>query len=374
MKRVGICTINDNDNYGNRLQNFASQELLKKYEVQPETIINTTIHYKKEQITLKNFFPKLIRKVKFKINNIFIINGKRKKCFDDFNKNVVFYSKEINDESINNKSINEEINSHFDLFFTGSDQVWNPTFPRTSSVDFLSFTEKEKRNSLSASFGVNSISSVDEEKYKKWLLEMNNISVREEKGKEIVERLTGRNDVEVLIDPTMAIDKDTWSSISKEPEQFKRLKKKKYILNYFLGKVSNERKKEIQRIAKENNCEIINLLDKHSPFYQTGPSEFLFLEKNAFLICTDSFHSCVFAIIFNKPFIVFNREDSYENMNSRLETLLNKFNLSNRYFKGRISKDLLIIDYSNTYEILDDEKRQVEKYIKKCIAGKGEIH
>ena len=372
MKRVGICTINDNDNYGNRLQNFATQELLKSYGMEPETIINTTIHYKKEKITYKNFFTKLIRRIKLTINNIFNINSKRKKCFDEFNKNVIFYSREINDESINNKSINNEINEHFDLFFTGSDQVWNPTFPRTSSVDFLSFTKKEKRNSFSASFGVNTISSDNEEKFKKWLLGMNNISVREDKGKEMVELLTGRHDVDVLIDPTMAIDEKIWSSLSKEPEQLKKIKKKKYILNYFLGKVSNERKREIYRIAKENNCEVINLLDKHSSFYQSGPSEFLYLEKNAFLVCTDSFHSCVFAIIFNKPFVVFNREDSYENMNSRLETLLKKFKLSNRYYRGEITSDLLEVDYTRTYEILDNEKKKVEKYLKKCIDYKGD--
>ena len=27
---IGIITINDNDNYGNRLQNYATQEVLKK--------------------------------------------------------------------------------------------------------------------------------------------------------------------------------------------------------------------------------------------------------------------------------------------------------------------------------------------------------
>ena len=70
----------------------------------------------------------------------------------------------------------------------------------------------------------------------------------------------------------------------------KQLKNDKYILNYFLGELSEQRKNEIERIAKENDCEIINILDKNGPYYETGPSEFLYLEQNAFLICTDSFH------------------------------------------------------------------------------------
>ncbi len=94
------------------------------------------------------------------------------------------------------------------------------------------------------------------------------ISVREDIGKNIVEDLTERKDVEVLVDPTMLISADKWDKLQKRP---KELKKEKYILNYFLGEIEKEWKEEIERIAIENNCEVINLLDKKSPFYQTGP-------------------------------------------------------------------------------------------------------
>ncbi len=40
------------------------------------------------------------------------------------------------------------------------------------------------------------------------------------------------------------------------------------------------------------------------------------------MICTDSYHGSIFSIIYNKPFVVFDREDNIVNMNSRLETLL----------------------------------------------------
>ena len=110
-----------------------------------------------------------------------------------------------------------------------------------------------------------------------------------------------------------------------------KTKKPKYILNYFLGNLSPKRRKEIERVAKENNCEIINILDKNDPLYVSGPSEFLYLEKNAFLICTDSFHSSVFAILYNRPFVVFDREEKgIENMGSRIDTLINKFKMNNR--------------------------------------------
>ena len=162
----------------------------------------------------------------------------------------------------------------------------------------------------------------------------------------------------------MLLSAKEWDEVSKKPEQ---LKTDRYILNYFLGELSEERKKEIQRIADENNCEVINILDKNSPFYETGPSEFLYLEKNAFLICTDSFHSSVFAILYNKPFIVFDREENIVKMNSRLETLLSKFKLENRWYKGHITDELLKVDYTEAYKILENERKKSEDFLKRAL-------
>lgn len=238
--------------------------------------------------------------------------------------------------------------------------MWNPKFARLSDVDLLSFARPEQRISFSASFGISELPEKAKEKAKKELEKFKAISVREDRGKEIVEELTKRKDVEVLVDPTMLLTAEEWDKVSKKPEQ---LKEDRYILNYFLGSLSEERKKEIERIAKENNCKIINILDKNSPFYKTGPSEFLYLEKNAFLICTDSFHSSVFAILYNRPFIVFDREGSETKMNSRLETLLNKFQLNNRWFNNQIDKMQLEVDYKETYEILEKERGKACEFI-----------
>ena len=131
--------------------------------------------------------------------------------------------------------------------------------------------------------------------------------------------------------------------------------------------MSEKRKKEIERIAKENNCEIINMLDKNSPFYQTGPSEFLYLEKNAFLICTDSFHSSVFAILYNRPFVVFDREDANVKMNSRLDTLLKKFKLENRWYEDKITEEQLQVDYKESYMILEGERKKAKEFLENAI-------
>ena len=162
----------------------------------------------------------------------------------------------------------------------------------------------------------------------------------------------------------MLLTNDEWSKLAKRPKQ---LTTDKYILNYFLGELSEQRKSEIERIARENDCEIINILDKNGPFYETGPSEFLYLEQNAFLICTDSFHSSVFSILFNRPFIVFNREDINKSMNSRIDTLINTFKLTNRNYEGRITEDNLNHDYSEAFKILDMKRMEAKEYLRNAL-------
>lgn len=233
-----------------------------------------------------------------------------------------------------------------------------------SYIDLLGFTSNEKKISYSASFGISGIEKEEEDKLKKYLDDYKCISVRENEGKKIVEKVINRNDIEVLLDPTMLLTSSEWDKIAKRPQN---LKNEKYILLYFLGPIPDECKSEIDRIAKEYNCNIINVLDKNGPFYNIGPDEFVYLEKNAFLVCTDSFHSSVFAILYNKPFVVFERIVKKTNMNSRLNTLLNKFELENRKFDGKITYQQLENNYNNAEVILQEEREKSMNFLKKAL-------
>ena len=367
MKKVGILTINDNNNYGNRLQNYAVQKILNHKKINAITLKNQVdCNFKCKN--LKLYSLKVIKSIliDLKIEQGRIrrnILGKnpmqgRQNAFRNFNKYIKFSKRRL---LISHK---KKINKKYDYFIVGSDQVWNPNFNRLSYVDLLEFANPNKRISFSASFGISQLPEKYKEETKEELKKFKMISVREDAGKKIVEELTGRKDIEVLVDPTMLLTADEWDEVSKKPKQ---LHTDRYILNYFLGELSEERKKQINKIAKDNNCEVINILDKNSPFYQTGPSEFLYLEKNAFLICTDSFHSSVFSIIYNRPFIVFDREDSNENMNSRIDTLLKKFNLEYRKYTGKITDKYLKCDYSEAHEIIKKERGKAIAFLNKAL-------
>ncbi len=357
-KKVGIITINDFRNYGNRLQCYAVQNVLENLGCMPENIYNVDCSKMKKVLGyIKNILYKLLNLKNYRVMD------KRYSLFLQFNENIEFSKYKIYKDKFD-----VSINDMYDSFIVGSDQVWNPNFSG-QLVYFLPFADGDKRISLSASIGVNKI---EEDKYKVLLKseleKFKKISVREDAGKKILENLNINKEISVLVDPTMLLNADEWDKVSRKPKQISKLSGKKYILNYFLGNLSEERKKEIQRVATENDCEIINILDKNDPFFVSGPSEFLWLEKNAFLICTDSFHSSVFAILYNRPFIVFNREDKTKSMNSRIETLISKFNLKNREYNGKnITQENLKHDYTEAYKILEQERIKSKKFLKSAL-------
>ncbi len=355
MKKAAILTLNGNNNFGNKLQNYALQQYLKSNNLDAETIWIKTLKN-------ENFMLTILRNLKKNIRYLFKENKKRIRKFKKFDKKYIKYSS----KKINFFDDLSKINNKYDFFIVGSDQVWNHKMTHNFNIYFLDGVDDYKKISYAASFGTESIDNNYKDEYVKYLNKFRLISVREQKGKELIEKITDRKDTEVLIDPTMLLNVDEWDRIIKKPNGFG---KKKYILNYFLGELSNQRKEAIEKVAKDNDCEIINILDKDDPYYISDPSEFLYLEKNAFFVCTDSFHSCVFAFMFDVSFVVFDREQKgIENMNSRIDTLINKFKLKNRKYNGNnITKENLDHDYSEAYKILEKEREKSKDFLEKAL-------
>lgn len=346
MAKCGVITLFGEYNFGNRLQNYAVQEVLKRFNLDVETIkyigLNDDVASEKNDI-----------------------HRNRLAKFKKFNENIKFAKDIIYKEY----DVPEDFSDNFDYIIMGSDQIWNFTFDTIfSDKAFGAFAPKHKKISFSASFGVNYVPEEGSKLHKmckEKIEDIRAISVREEAGKDIIEKLTGRTDVEVLIDPTMMLEQEEWEKVMKKPEN---LKTDKFIVKSFLGNSSDSSWKEICRIAEENDCEIIDISDKESPYYDMGPAEFLYLEKNAFLVATDSFHACVFSILFSTPFIVFKRDDNkLESMHSRIETLLKTYKMENRIFDKKIDETILDNDYTQAHEILEKERAKVDEFLKKSL-------
>ena len=343
MKRVGIITIYDENNYGNRLQNYAVQKIIENMGFEVQTLKN---------INIVDGIDYLEEAKK--------VDKSRREKFLEFNKNINVY-----DEVIYHHKVPKDLEKKFDYFVIGSDQIWNHNFPdRFSDFVFADFVPSQKVIVFSASFGISEIETEHINKYEK-VKNIKNISVREEAGKEILEKNFNISNVEHLIDPTLMLSAEEWKKVSKKPEN---LDTENYIFKYFLGPISEKRNKEILRFAKEKNYKVIDIMDKKEDFYATGPSEFIYLIENSKVVFTDSFHSCIFSIIFNKPFLYFPREGNLKNINSRLESLFNKFNISGRYFDKKISDTVLDFDNTNIKEILKKEQNKVFNFLNKAFS------
>lgn len=133
------------------------------------------------------------------------------------------------------------------------------------------------------------------------------------------------------------------------------LKGEKYILTYFLGNPSDEERLYIRQYAELNKLKIYNLGDpSDDKCWVAGPIDFVKLIYNAEAVFTDSFHACIFSIIFEKYFEVFDRNSNLESMNSRIDTLLTTFNLS--YQKHDFNQTKRKIDYYSVNKILQRKK------------------
>lgn len=352
---IGIVTIIDNNNYGNRLQNYALQEVVKRLGYDVITF--------KNEIFLNEKKRWIYRKIKYwGYKGTYSLNKCRKENFQKFNEKIHFSHKYLNPffES-------EEC----DYYIVGSDQVWNPNFGRLRDVDLLRFVKRnDKKISYAASFGISQLSNTLEESICDDLKSFKKISVREDTGKRIIKKITNRSDIEVVLDPTMLLERESWNSVEVQP--YCKMPAK-YILTYFLGQQEENVKQELKQVAEKNDCEIINLLDNESPFYALGPGEFLYLIKRAFLICTDSFHASVFSIIYDKPFVIFDRvQKNVVTMNSRMETLISNLKLTGRVYNGKyISEENLDHNYEMAYEIIKKERKKSITFLENAL-GKNQ--
>ena len=275
----------------------------------------------------------------------------------------------------------KKIAREFDGFICGSDQIWNPLIHKRSNDKgyFLDFVNKDQiKIAYAPSIGINIIPEECVEEFKILVNNFRYLSVREETGAKIIKDLTGK-DVKVVLDPTLLLEPQEYESISlplKSPHM-----PDEYILCYKWGDI-DETNEEIKRLSKKLKLPVFALplsrtvyTDGYPILFNAGPSEFISLIKNATLLCTDSFHATVFALINNTPFITFCRERPKKdvNMNSRMMNLLEKLDLTDRMIMpGEKFNDneLFNIDFNKSNKLLSEYRKDSFNYLIDALNGK----
>lgn len=342
--RAGILTFTDGTNYGQRLQNLAVQKILQDngYEVETFRIRNPDY----------GVFPLIKRSLK-SIMHIKEVRQeqKRNRAFKQFNnKYISFYQKEIYSGMDCN-----EIEKRFDIVVAGSDQIWNPLSAWVSDINFLTFVKRKKRMSIAASFAVDDIPENKKEIFQKYLNGIDRITLREYEGAQILMKLCGRK-VPVILDPTLIVDKNYWSSIARKPE--KKLPDK-YIVKFFLGESTYD--EEIRNWASTQNFKVIDL-EKGSTWYDTAPDEFVYIIQHASFVFTDSYHGTIFSILSHVEFRNYPRKGQDFSMESRFNTLYEMLNIDPESVRSPA------INFGSiNYKVIDEELKKSKEYSVKIL-------
>lgn len=380
MKKIAIITGYNIKNYGSALQAFANQKILDNMGVENECINYVKKKDFKQFIRIFNI-PLVKTKIKGLKKKIYAKKypetlGKnfeiRNKIFDEFvEKNFRISKKYYGYEELKNGI------KDYNAVLLGSDQVWNPLNFGSHYYTLEFVPNNIPKITYAPSFGVSKIPSSQKKATINYLNRIEYMSVREKKGQEIIKELTGRN-VQIVLDPTLLLNKEQWDEILNE----ERIIKEPYIMCYFLGE--NKKHREFaEELKKKTGFKIVTLpfMDEivkedfefgDKQFFNAGPSEFINLISNAEYVCTDSFHGTVFSIINHKKFVTFNRFDENKKVstNSRISSLLGLLGLENR-LNSCNNKNLSNvedeIDYSEVDKKLECLRKESMSYLKNAI-------
>lgn len=370
--KAGIITIVKNavdESFGPAMQIYAVQQILRDYGIEPETIVDETVKRSFSEKILRGMdeFTKGPQAIKFIIQKGFTkspqkmsegITEEQKALIQKRRMNYgKFIQKYIKISDIKEQDLlsgDDRINN-YEYFVVGSDQVWNPYYPQKDEIKYLQFCDRKKRVPFSPSIARNDIPRRFRHRFINGINGFDRLCIRENEGRDIIRKYTGR-EATVVLDPTMMIDASQYKSISKHNSNLPNCD---FSFNYFMG--TNINKDKIEKFSRDYVEQSVWMRDFHSPdYYVMNPMEYIDAINRAKIICTDSFHVSVFAILLRKPLVVFPKDEGGKvSTNSRLKTLLETFQMERCYVDQNYKLDnSFTINYDKVNDILDEKKKE----------------
>lgn len=375
MKKVGIITFHASLNHGSVFQAQATQYMIQKLGYEAEII-----DYRPETYDIydKIYCKRNRGRIREKMYYLMMLfnhleRQKRIKKFEAYQEKNIVKSK----ERIKTYADLSKIAESYDVFVTGSDQVWSKAVPEIVLAGedavlayYLGFTHKKK---IAYASSVASMREEDLSEFEAYLNQYSFLSTREQVGVERLQKVTGKK-VELVVDPSFLLNFKEWIKFAKP----KRIVKESYVLLYSLRNHIAEKNWEraLHIFAQKHGLKIVVV----APYFEykmpgtidmqlAGPSEFLRLYADASVVCTDTFHGTAFAVNFNKP--VYSLGTKYWKEDIRKTSLLKMLGLENRLIDDEndiISVKDYSCDYSKANEILNQMREQSVLYLKKALS------
>lgn len=370
--KVGLITYHSAYNFGSVLQAYATQTVINQlgHEV---TVINYRMPSQKNFYSL---FPKNMGKKQFCISCLTLPTiykrKKRQEKYEDLFSSLYNLTEELNEPEEFRK-----LNDCFDVYVSGSDQVWNNKSNEYIGVDWkkymgpylLDFTTKKK---ISFASSPESMSKKELEEIKEDLLSFSYISCREQWSSNILSDLLGV-EVETVLDPTLLLRKKEWLNLTNGWKN--KYTNQKYIFYYVFKGVRglNADLKKICNIAEERGMTVVtsvplsfvvprkNLVNA----VDADAIDFIGLINNAEFIITNSYHGTLFSVNFNKKFYSLQSEKIEY---SRVEQMAKRLGFEDRVIYKLEDADLdTEFDFARVNGEIDIQYTKSISYLKRAI-------
>lgn len=355
--RIAILTLPLHVNFGGILQCYALQTVLERmgHEV---SVLNTNFVNVDYKTRIGLFIKRLVKTCIGKESKFYGWKTERE-ITQKYTQ--VFIRKHIHLLNVQDLSLLKE--DDFDAIVVGSDQIWRPMYYQPIANAYLKFAKdwtSIKRIAYATSFGTDKWEYTHEETQECASLVklFDAVSVRENSAVDLCRKYLEVEAVQVL-DPTLLLSKEDYLKLIDQS----KLKKNEGVFAYFLD-VTSSKMDLANRIAKERGLKLyqfnnpnVDCLSLHfEKRIQQPIEEWIAGFRDASFVVTDSFHGCVFSIIFNKPFVVIGNE---ERGIARLKSLLSMLDFD--YSVASNIHQLQKIEWNKTKLILD-KYRQISLF------------
>lgn len=217
----------------------------------------------------------------------------------------------------------------YDVLIVGSDQVWRPMYSPNINDGYLAFAEgwpRVKRIAYASSFGIDVWEYTEEQtiECRRLAQLFDAVSVREQSGVALCREHLGI-DASWVLDPTMVVNPKHYLE---HIETLPSANPSHMCLSYMLDE-TEEKNTILHHIVDSQGYELVAYKNIDNSDNGDVPSveEWLKAFHDAEFVFTDSYHGCVFSIIFNKPFVVYG--NVIRGM-ARFHSLLSLFGLEGR--------------------------------------------
>lgn len=332
--KAGVLTLQLHNNFGGILQAYALQRSLEKLGhsailIDKSRYVSLGPWYKKYPVYIKRGINRyilgkdIIVKADVEQNRVPKAIAKYIEPFIEKNIKRIY--------TIDFSNIKER---DFDVLIAGSDQIWRPQYffskIENAYFDFAKDWDV-RRIAYATSFGTEEWEYTEEQTNNcaALLKKFNAVSVRESSAVILCNEYFGVK-AEHVLDPTMLLSKEDYIKLFKD---YNAAQSDGNLFCYILDE-GEGKKNIIDCVAKEKSLKPFYVNSRYedpdAPLeerIQQPVEKWLRAFYDAEFVITDSFHACVFSIIFNKPFIVYGNK---ERGLARFNSLLSIFKLEER--------------------------------------------